>query len=241
MPRMTFPWRSVLVTALVIGVGTLILNAPTTPPQPSAARKPLPWEDVPTKPASPAPVAQPAAPVDRQPAWTAGAQKVDPATSTQVRVEPEKVVPPYPDVLAIPRTVRTVDSVTVLIGEQPVRIAGLVPVPANASCQRRGGGQWACGLRGRSAFRSLVAGKALQCRNITLATDPRVVDCLLSGERLAKTLVAAGWAIPETKGDADLDAALASARQAKAGVWASPDLDSAEASSESFASLGQKR
>jgi endonuclease YncB( thermonuclease family) len=140
----------------------------------------------------------------------------------------------------------------VLIGEQPVRIAGLVPVPANASCQRRGGGQWACGLRGRSAFRSLVAGKALQCRNITLATDPRVVDCLLSGdprvvdcllsgERLAKTLVAAGWAIPETKGDADLDAALASARQAKAGVWASPDLDSAEASSESFASLGQKR
>jgi endonuclease YncB( thermonuclease family) len=238
MPRMTFPWRSVLVTALVVGVGTLILDAPTSPPGQSVARKPLPWEAAPAKPA-PAPPA--AASVDRQPNWTASVQKVDPASSTQVRVEPEKVVVPYPEVLAVPRTVRTIDSVTILIGDQEVRLSGLVPVPPSASCQRRGGGQWACGLRGRSAFRSLVGGKALQCRNITLATDPRVVDCQLSGERLAKTLVAAGWALPEEKGDADLDAALAAARQAKAGVWASPDLDAADATPETFASLGRKR
>lgn len=220
MPRTPYPWRSILVTTLVVTVTTLVLDAPTTPPQPQTARAPLPWEK---------PLATDGSATEAvgTPQWTKEAKSVDPAADGLTRLPDALPKNPFPLVVEVPRAVKVVDAATFQIGDRFYRLADITPVPPEAECSRRGGGRWNCGMRSRSALRGLIVNKGLQCRSLdpgASSTASAPVDCILGTVRIAKAMVEKGWATPAKVGDRELDAALEAARQAKAGIWVSPDL-----------------
>lgn len=219
MPRTPYPWRSILVTTLVVTVTTLVLDAPTSPPA-QTARAPLPWE-------KPLGTDGSATEAVGTPQWTKEAKSVDPAADGLTRLPDALPKNPFPLVVEVPRAVKVVDAATFQIGDRVYRLADITPVPPGAECSRRGGGRWNCGTRSRSALRGLIVNKALQCQSLdpgasSAASVP--VDCILGTVRIAKAMIEKGWATPAKSGDADLDAALEAARQAKAGIWVSPDL-----------------
>ncbi len=102
--------------------------------------------------------------------------------------------------------------------EVTITIAGIEPVEPEAQCSRAEGGQWPCGMAARTALRSLLRGRALDC---DLPEGERgealTASCSLGATDLGAWLVENGWARATAGGPyAELEDA---ARHAGRGVF----------------------
>ncbi len=79
--------------------------------------------------------------------------------------------------------------------EVSITIAGIEPLEPEAQCSRDEGGQWPCGMAARTAFRSLLRGRALDCDLPSGERgDALTVACRLGTTDLGAWLVENGWA-----------------------------------------------
>ncbi len=75
-----------------------------------------------------------------------------------------------------------------------IAIAGIEIVEPDQTCKGRNG-EWPCGMLGRTAFRSFLRGRALDCDIPEGAKPVRLaVSCRLGTQDLGSWLVANGWA-----------------------------------------------
>ena len=94
--------------------------------------------------------------------------------------------PPY-DVMDV-RTIRA--------GGRTLTLAGIEGLAQKATCRARDGTRWSCAKLARDALRSRIGSQSLRCSTEAQASAAMfVATCTtISGEDLARTLVADGWA-----------------------------------------------
>ena len=127
-----------------------------------------------------------------------------------------------PPISASPEEVRVLDGGTLSLGRQVLRLRALqVPERGQAACPDRGGRAQDCGAAATEALAALVAGRGLTCRiNGEDGRGRALGTCEAGGVPLNASLVAAGWALADTRAEPALAAAEAAARQGGKGVWA---------------------
>lgn len=104
------------------------------------------------------------------------------------------VPPKRPEMLRLYRPVAPAAGVIEADGFT-VSIAGVETPSADESCTDAQGRQWPCGAHARTAFRSFLRGRAVECRiDPELPPGPVSSDCSLGATDLAAWLVANGWA-----------------------------------------------
>ncbi|MBO0347331.1 hypothetical protein J0X15_19030 [Roseibium sp. CAU 1637] len=160
--------------------------------------------------------------VDAPLRWTTKPMRVDRAEQDLPRIEDRRKSDPFPDILYVPPSVRTPDSVTFQVDGTIHRLAYLAPVPSQKVCVEETGRKWACGLRARMALRTLIAGKQIRCKSIAEGEDAfKIVHCELAvGRSLAEELLKAGAAVGSGVLDDDLGAMERQARTSRSGIWA---------------------
>lgn len=164
--------------------------------------------------------------------WTSKPMRVDPAKQTMPRIQDRRLSADYPELLYVPRSVRTPDSVTFVLSAKTYRMTGIDPVPPQKVCKAREGRRWACGLRSRMALRNMISGKQIRCRVLKeMPEGEQLVDCELEyGVRLSEALLKEGAALAETQlADPVLATAAETARESRNGVWEDPAFFSAHA------------
>jgi endonuclease YncB( thermonuclease family) len=109
-----------------------------------------------------------------------------------------------------------VDGDSIELGGQRIRLRGIDAPEYRQSCSKSGI-DYACGRAAREALARLTAGRAVTCSGWRNDRYGRLLgDCKAGGVDLNRAQVAAGWAVAY----GDFDAEEASARAAKAGIWA---------------------
>ncbi|HOV03048.1 MAG TPA: hypothetical protein PLG99_01465 [Kaistiaceae bacterium] len=163
----------------------------------------------------PAPAAAPPA------LWTEAPVRVDPAGQDYPRREPAPSEPPFPDILAIPRSVDILDNVRFAFAGTTYRIAGITPIDGNEICEAPSGRRWACGIRGRVFLRKVLAGDTFRCRFYPAGSDgERPLDCQVTATTtIAGRILAAGWGAPDADAAPELRDIHAAAVAARLGLW----------------------
>lgn len=102
-------------------------------------------------------------------------------------------------------------------------IAGIEVVDVSRECQSPRGA-WPCGRQARTAFRSFLRGRALDCKLPDEAPDgPVAARCMLADQDVGEWLVANGWALAADTGPyADI---AKTAREHKRGIFGDGDGD----------------
>jgi endonuclease YncB( thermonuclease family) len=109
------------------------------------------------------------------------------------------------------------DGNTLRVGDQVVRLQGIVAPPRGSTCQDAGQGTVDCGTAAANALASLVRGKAVDCAISGHDARGRPEALCTAGDRkLAEALVRDGWARAKA---ADLRAVEAAARADGRGIW----------------------
>ena len=106
------------------------------------------------------------------------------------------------------------DSIT--LGTERIRMRGIDAPEYNQTC-RRNGADYACGTLARQSLVRLIAGRPVTCSGWQRDRYGRLLgDCKAGETDLNRAQVEAGWAIAY----GDFDSEEATARAAKAGIWA---------------------
>jgi len=156
--------------------------------------------------------------------WTREPVRVKPADLALPRLPGKEHIVEFPTQIAVPRTVRVIDSVTFTIGDVQYQVAGLLPVPSRHICVSETGERTACGLRARLKLRNLLAGRLLRCRDHDTADGGAVtIRCVLGRDRLADLLVAAGAAFAAELSDKKLAEMEKLAQAQRKGIWSDRD------------------
>ena len=117
---------------------------------------------------------------------------------------------------------------TIKARDQEIHLAGIAAPEFDKMCGE-GAAAWPCGHLARSALRSFIHSRAIECE-IPEGADriPDPATCLVGGEDMSEWLVAQGWA--KRRGD-DFADAEKKAKQAKIGLWSDrrPDQPTAVA------------
>lgn len=109
-----------------------------------------------------------------------------------------------------------VDGDSLELGGQRVRLRGIDAPEYRQTCSRNGS-KYPCGRASREALAQLTAGRAVTCSGWRNDRYGRLLgDCKAGGVDLNSAQVAAGWAVAY----GDFEGEEASARAAKAGIWA---------------------
>lgn len=120
--------------------------------------------------------------------------------------------------------VRVVDGDTLRLGERTLRLAGLVSPPRGQTCSTANGVGFDCGGAAAQALAQLVQNRDLSCRVQGRDRFGRALGtCQAGGVETNAALVAAGWALAESAGGAELQAAEQGARAARRGLWSHPE------------------
>lgn len=82
------------------------------------------------------------------------------------------------------------------VGQHKIELAGIEIVEPDASCSDIAGESWQCGMQARTAFRSWLRGRAVDCDLNGLDTKQAVIQttCTMGGTDIARWLVENGWA-----------------------------------------------
>jgi hypothetical protein len=115
---------------------------------------------------------------------------------------PEPSRPPQPSerlpstIITLRPPYDTVDVRTIRAGGRTITLAGIDGFDQNATCRARDGTRWSCAKLARDALRSRIGSHSLRCSTEAQASAVVfVATCTtISGEDLARTLVADGWA-----------------------------------------------
>lgn len=154
-------------------------QAPVAPQQPATRSRP------PARSIAPSVIAAPQLPLD----------ELERVEGRGALSEMALAVPPKrPEMLRLYRPVAPAAGVIEADGFT-VSIAGVESLAAEESCTDAQGRQWPCGAHARTAFRSFLRGRAVECRiDPELPPGPVSSACSLGPTDLAAWLVANGWA-----------------------------------------------
>lgn len=99
-------------------------------------------------------------------------------------------------------------------------LAGVEPLPVDENCSYQGS-NWPCGAQARTAFRSWLRARAVQCE-VPPEPDPNAIttECRVGKDDLSQWLVASGWARPA--GDGPYVEAGEKAKTAALGMYGAP-------------------
>lgn len=112
--------------------------------------------------------------------WTTEPVKVNPALQSYKRIPTPP--DPYPLKLRIAADRFVLTNNTFLAGGDTFRFANVAPVERNKVCLDAAGRRFACGLQAYKALQNAVRRKRLECRVVALATDAKVVECLIDSK-----------------------------------------------------------
>ncbi|RFC65111.1 thermonuclease family protein [Fulvimarina endophytica] len=121
----------------------------------------------------------------------------------------------------LPRPV-ALDTARLAVGEGIVVLPGVEGLSSSERCGQSGA-QWLCGARARTAFRTYLRGRSVECEapeNFGRREETVTSACTLAGEDVAQWVVANGWARAEAGGP--YGEAEAQARRARLGIWGEP-------------------
>lgn len=126
-------------------------------------------------------------------------------------------VAPSPKPTKLYHRVTVRDGGTLQSGKIVIRLDGIVPREANATCKDEKGKTWACGAAAKVALRRLIRGRALSC-TLPKSGEHNIIDarCSVAGTDLSIWMVQQGWA--ETN-DPSLDGAAKQAKANRLGLW----------------------
>lgn len=109
-----------------------------------------------------------------------------------------------------------VDGDSIELGGQRIRLRGIDAPEYRQTCNKNGS-EYPCGRAAREALARLTAGREVMCSGWRNDRYGRLLaDCKADGVDLNSAQVAAGWAVAY----GDFEGEEASARAAKAGIWA---------------------
>ena len=135
-----------------------------------------------------------------RPKNTVELQRVEPRAPLSQIAAPALPAPPKP-VEDLPKKWRQVGngiaSAAGIIeaGTVSITLAGLDTLTAEETCTAPSGEVWPCGMVARTAFRSYLRSRTLNCELPEGLIDTAIAsECLLAGEDPAKWLVQNGWA-----------------------------------------------
>ncbi|MBA5779191.1 thermonuclease family protein [Stappia sp. F7233] len=131
--------------------------------------------------------------------------------------EPEKEK--LPEVLEF-RLPLVLDARTLRVKKTTIRLAHLEGPELNEECSSRLGGKWPCGMRARTALRSLVLRNAIRCGDIAeTESDEVVAHCEKGATDLALWMLGQGWARAAEAAPAAYREAQEKAEAARKGLW----------------------
>ncbi len=120
----------------------------------------------------------------------------------------------------LPRPVAVAAGIVEVSGFSIV-LEGIDVVSADETCTSPDGKSWPCGMQARTAFRSWLRSRSLNCRVPKQVTEEVVMtDCQLAGQDVSEWLVSNGWARAKAESAyADMQKA---AEEAHRGIFGSP-------------------
>ncbi|HEU4985497.1 MAG TPA: thermonuclease family protein [Rhizobiaceae bacterium] len=211
---MSRPFGTNLLTMMGLIIFVIMVRsvAPDrTTPGEEAANPPSPDEVTEQHPASRDGTAAMTSAPDNQPLH--GSRSVTPSfgdpidPTTLERVEPRAPLssiakakePEKPEITRLFRPIATAAGRVEVQGHEIV-IAGIEVVDVARECDGPGGA-WPCGMRARTAFRSFLRGRALDCKlPEEEGEDPVAASCTLADQDVGEWLVANGWALAADAG-----------------------------------------
>jgi endonuclease YncB( thermonuclease family) len=114
-----------------------------------------------------------------------------------------------------------IDGETLRIGDDIIRLAGIVAPARDTLCRSRSGSDVDCGVAAANALATLVRIGPVDCAIHGRDARGRPIgDCQSAGVSISEALVRAGWARAQT---ANLKATEAAAKAANLGVWRNGD------------------
>lgn len=153
-------------------------------------------------------------------------QRVEPRAPLSQIAAPAPPAPPKP-VADLPKKWRQVGngiaSAAGIIeaGTVSITLAGLDTLTVDETCTAPSGEVWPCGMVARTAFRSYLRSRTLNCQLPEGLIDTAIAaECLLAGEDPAKWLVQNGWAWANKDGPYGSDGE--NAKQQSKGIYGPP-------------------
>lgn len=111
------------------------------------------------------------------------------------------------------------DGGTLVIGDSVVKLAGVLPREADATCKDKNGRTWPCGAAARTALARLIQARAVTCLQPPGERKTFVAHCKVGTTDLSTWIVRQGWAEPAQPAEAALADAAEAARQDGLGIW----------------------
>lgn len=116
------------------------------------------------------------------------------------------------------------DAGTLKAGDTIIHLAGIVAPVAGETCKDAAGTSWPCGNRAKTALRSMIRFRAVECRPAGAADGGGfTARCTVAGDDLSRWLVEQGWASAAADADQDFQDKAAAAKKAKRGLWRAAD------------------
>lgn len=124
-----------------------------------------------------------------------------------------------PEVLEF-RVPLVLDARSLKVKKTTIRLAHLEGPELEEKCASRLGGEWPCGMRARTALRSLVLRNAIRCGDIAnTGGDEVVAHCEKGSTDLALWMLSQGWARAAQDAPPPYREAQESAEKARKGLW----------------------
>jgi endonuclease YncB( thermonuclease family) len=111
------------------------------------------------------------------------------------------------------------DGGTLQSGKVVIRLAGIAPREADATCKDARGKSWPCGAAAKAALTRLIRARAVTCV-LPKSGEHNIFDasCAVGDTDLSTWLVRQGWATPKDN-EAALAQAAAAAKSERLGLW----------------------
>ncbi len=115
---------------------------------------------------------------------------------------------------------RIIDGDTIVIGDQRIRLHGIVTPEAKQTCQRQNGTEYRCGDMATFALADLIEEHWVTCRGDTTDRYGRLIGTCVTGPvNLNAEMVRRGWALAYRRYSIDYVGMENEARVAGRGLW----------------------
>lgn len=116
------------------------------------------------------------------------------------------------------------DAGTLKSDDTIIHLAGVVAPAAGETCKDAAGTAWPCGNRAKTALRSMIRFRTVECRSVGAAeAGGFTARCTVAGDDLSLWLVEQGWARATADADREFQDKAEAAKKAKRGLWRAAD------------------
>jgi endonuclease YncB( thermonuclease family) len=114
----------------------------------------------------------------------------------------------------------TADSATFKVEGLTIRVAGVEPPPADATCPAAGGAPWQCGQTALYSLRRFLHGRAIECYFPRVdGVDDITAPCRVGEADIGTWLLMQGWARPNGLATDEYRKTATDALCARRGIW----------------------